>query len=546
MKSNNFFFKNISIFFLIFYFFIGLFLVDDYGISVDEEFQRFSGFYWLNFILELTSFENFKIYVENKFEEINGLSLPNPKNYKFYGVIYDLPLAFIEAILKIEEPKEYFLLRHYANFTIFFISSVFFYLILKNRFKNDIIIFLGLLLYVSSPRIFGHSFYNNKDIVFLSLVTVTFFFIFKFIEHKNLKNIIIAGLFSSITCASRIVGIFIPLFFIFYLIILKENEKFNIKKKIKIISLYLLTFFLFLIIFWPYLWASPFNNFVYSLKIFSKYPEEFQMLFNGRYVNSNYLPLSYLPTWITITMPLLSLFLFLNGFINFSKRFFLRLVNIKENFLPNDFWRSINESKDFIIFTCFLLIFFYIILSNTDIYNGWRHLYFLHFFITYIAIFGLHILNIKFKKIKHFLLIPFLFIMLNFYDLIKFHPYQGSYFNQLILKSKKNSFEVDYWGTAGVRFLKEILSYEKNSDKINIAVASFLPLERSVKLLDYNEAKKIRIVGQDYSKAEYIFNNNISEVNKFKNKKYEIPNNFKKISEFYIKDFMMYEIYKKN
>ena len=87
------------------------------------------------------------------------------------------------------------------------------------------------------------------------------------------------------------------------------------------------------------------------------------MLFNGRYVNSNYLPLSYLPTWIIITMPLLSLFLFLNGFINFSKRFFLRLVNIKENFLPNDFWR-INESKDFIIFTCFLLIFFYIILSK--------------------------------------------------------------------------------------------------------------------------------------------------------------------------------------
>ena len=86
----------------------------------------------------------------------------------------------------------------------------------------------------------------------------------------------------------------------------------------------------------------------------------------------------------------------------------------------------------------------------------------------------------------------------------------------------------------------------KNSDKINIAVASFLPLERSIKLLDYNEARKIRIVGQDYSKAEYIFNNNISEVNKFKNKKYEIPNNFKKISEFYIKDFMMYEIYKKN
>ena len=93
MKSNKFFFKNISIFFFIFYFFIDLFLVDDYGISVDEEFQRFSGFYWLNFILELTSFENFKIYVENKFEEINGLSLPNPKIISFMEYLI-LPLAY--------------------------------------------------------------------------------------------------------------------------------------------------------------------------------------------------------------------------------------------------------------------------------------------------------------------------------------------------------------------------------------------------------------------------------------------------------------------
>ena len=546
MKSNNFFLKHISTFFLIFYFFIGLSIVDDYGISVDEEFQRYSGFYWLNYILEFTPFDNFKMYAANKFGEINGFSLPNPENYKFYGVIFDLPLAFIETIAKIEEPKEYFLLRHYVNFIIFFIGSVFFYLILKNRYKNNIIIFLGLLLYISSPRIFGHSFYNNKDIVFLSLVTVTFFYIFKFVDHKNFKNIIIVGLLSSVTCAARIVGIFLPLFFVFYLIILKENKNLKLEKKIKFISIYIFTFFLFLIIFWPYLWSSPLNNFVYGLKIFSKYPEQFHMLFNGSYIDSNYLPLSYVPIWIIITTPLILLFLCISGFISLSKRSFLRLINIKENLLSNDFWKSINESKDFIIFTCFFLIFFYIILSNTDIYNGWRHIYFLHFFITYIATFGIYILNIKLKRIKYFLLIPFLLIILNFHDLIKFHPYQSSYFNQLISKSKKNSFEVDYWGTAGIRFLREILSYEKNSDKINIAVASFIPLERSIKLLDYNEAKKIRIVGQDYSKAKYIFNNNISEVNKFKNKKYEIPNNFKKISEFYIKDFMMYEIYKKN
>ena len=72
-----------------------------------------------------------------------------------------------------------------------------------------------------------------------------------------------------------------------------------------------------------------------------------------------------------------------------------------------------------------------------------------------------------------------------------------------------------------------------------------MPLERSLKLLSPAQAKQIQIVGQEYFMADYIFNNNISEVNKFKNNKYKIPDNFEKISEFYIKGFMMYEIFKK-
>ena len=54
--------------------------------------------------------------------------------------------------------------------------------------------------------------------------------------------------------------------------------------------------------------------------------------------------------------------------------------------------------------------------------------------------------------------------MLNFYDLIKFHPYQGSYFNQLVLKSKKNSFEVDYWGVSNKNIQNKIVEYVNNKN----------------------------------------------------------------------------------
>ena len=81
---------------------------------------------------------------------------------------------------------------------------------------------------------------------------------------------------------------------------------------------------------------------------------------------------------------------------------------------------------------------------------------------------------------------------------------------------------------------------------IKIGVASYLPLERSLKMLDNNNSSIIEIVGQDYENADYIFNNNISEVNKNFNTKYKIPNNFQLINELFVNGFMLYQVYKKN
>ncbi len=543
MKANNFLLRNICYFLFLTYFLVGIFIVDDFGISVDEEFHRYSGFYWLNYILEFTDFNGLKTAVTLKLSQIGGHTLPNPKNFPFYGVTFDLPLAFLETLFDIEESKNYFLLRHYVNFIIFFISSIFFYLILKIRFKNNIIIFLGILLYLSSPRIFGQSFYNNKDIIFLSLLTINFYFFFRVIDHKSIKNIFLFSIFSALTCATRVVGIFIPIVFISVLFLTKSTRNDNLLSIFKIISIYLLLTAFFLYFFWPYLWSDPFSNLFYSLKTFSKYPATFQMLYNGAYIDSKFLPLSYLPVWMFITIPLSILVLFFNGYLIFLRRLFKRILNIKEETFFNDFWRGSNEKKDFLIFLCFNVIFFYIILSNSDLYNGWRHLYFLHFFISYISCLGVYLVVLKFKKFKFISIIIFFLISLNYIDIIKFHPYQGSYFN--LFNVKKNNYEIDYWGLAGVKFLEQILNDNKNKELIKIGVASYLPLERSLKMIDKELSIRLKIVGQNYSNADYIFNNNISEVNKFVDDKYNIPKDFKLVDEFSINGFIMYEMYKK-
>ena len=87
---------------------------------------------------------------------------------------------------------------------------------------------------------------------------------------------------------------------------------------------------------------------------------------------------------------------------------------------------------------------------------------------------------------------------------------------------------------------------EKDKKPIKIGVASFLPLERSIKLLDKEDRKKIKIVGQEYQNADYLYSNFMSEVDKSSNDKYKIPNNFSKINEFILDNIKIYEVYKKN
>ena len=541
MKAINFFKNKIFYFIFLIYFFIGISIVKDYGISIDEEFQRFSGFYWLCYVLEFLPFDSFRTDALNRLNEIQGLTLPNPKNFPFYGVIFDLPLAFLETILNIENSKNYFLMRHQATFVIFFISSIYFYSIIRLRFKNKIIIFFGFLLYISSPRIFGDSFYNNKDLIFLSLVTISLYYLFEAINNLNNKNLILFSFISSLTCALRILGLFLPITFLFFLIL--QNNSF--KEKIFSAFLLLIFFPLFLILLWPYLWSNPLNNFLYSFNIFSKYIIEIQMLFNGDYIYSNRLPMSYLPVWILITTPLITLLLFIYGYVFSFRRLYNRTLQIKDDVPFNDFWRGKNEKKDLIVFFMFNSIFIYIILSSAVLYTGWRHLYFLHSFIIYLGCIGLSLLSINFKNTKIVFITLGILILFTFYEIVKYHPFQSLYFNQLIQKTKKQDFEIDYWGLAGSKFLKEILALENSNERINIGVASYIPLERSVKLLNANEKKLINIVGQEYEKAKYIFNNNLSEVNKLRNKKYLIPKNFEKISEYSINEFIVYEIYKR-
>ena len=135
-------------------FIAGISTFQDYGISVDEKFQRSNGFYWLNYLLNFTNLEDLKTQVFLKLSTMQDFTLSDVKKYNFYGILFDLPAAFIETILDIKNSSDIYNLRHLLNFLLFYWIN-FFYKILNRR--SNIQVFLGLYFLIS-PRIYGESF----------------------------------------------------------------------------------------------------------------------------------------------------------------------------------------------------------------------------------------------------------------------------------------------------------------------------------------------------------------------------------------------------
>ena len=134
----------------------------------------------------------------------------------------------------------------------------------------------------------------------------------------------------------------------------------------------------------------------------------------------------------------------------------------------------------------------------------------------------------------------------NIYNLVTLHPFQYVYFNSIFEKKANKLFEIDYWGLSNKFSLEKIVKDNFQKDKITIGVASFTNLYFSKKMLNKEFKNKLIISGQDFTNADFIFNNNYFEVNPKYDDKYNIPKNYKKysqlkkgnilISEFYIKE----------
>ncbi|OUV59912.1 MAG: hypothetical protein CBC88_03530 [Candidatus Pelagibacter sp. TMED128] len=539
--------KTIIYTFFLFYFLVGCLTYDDYGINIEEHTQLFSGIYWLNHSFDFLNIDLFKeeiLQYLKKFGD-DAYYLPNPSFYT-YGPIFDVPTALIDVIINTQKTIINFEYRHFLVFLIFYLTSIFIFKLLLKRFNNFFISFFGTILYIFSPRIYGDSFHNNKDIIFLSFVVFSIYFAFKIFEKKKIKNILLFSFFAAVATSTRIMGLFLPFSLIFFLFLVKLND--NSKNNLKYILIISFSYLFFLYAHWPYLWDSPITNFIDFIYKTKLWIWKLGFIFNGDYIYSTSVPDTFIFIWIGISTPILNLVLFLFGFFYLGKRLLSRFMSIDQAKLYKcDFWRSTNEMKDNYIFFNLLVIVSLLISLSAPLANAWRHLYFLNFFIIYISTYFIMILTFIFKKhISKLFLILFFLLIPNIYKLIIFHPYQSLYLNEILTNKNKNNFQIDREGLTRLESINKILSLEPNKNKkIKIANASYLPYYRIKDALSLSNQRRIEFVGQEYHLADYIYDNYVYEVDPRYNDKYNIPLNFKKVFELEINGVKMYRIYKK-
>lgn len=529
--------NKIIITFFVILFFVGIFTFKDYGISFDEQIQREHLFVnyneYIKIINKVVKIDSIKRAAEYKIIE-NAKETIKLYPYKYYGVGIQYPIIIIEQITGFKmDISTSFYLKHLYTFLIYFISMIYFYLLL-NKFiiKNKKISLIGTMILVMSPRIYGDAFYNIKDLVFMSLSIINYYYCFKYLKSNKLKDIIKLCIITAFTINSRVAGgLIIFTCFIFKLVLNKKNLK---KTIYSLLQVFIFTYIFYFVI-TPGMWYDPIMFPIELVKFFYNYSDPLSKFIQttyyfGEVVKSTNLPWHYVPVWIIITTPILYIVLFIIGSINNIN------VIIK---------KKLEKVNIYLLFTNIILFstLLFCIIAKPTLYGGWRHLYWLYPLIIINSIVGLKYLFDKFKSSKLAYLIVGILLINQICIagwMIKNHPYQYNYFNMPIRKYAVNNFEINYYKLANTDAIKYIVEHDKRK---NILIKSEYN-EAILNLLNKKDRDRIKIAPTimqenyiDEKQYDYIIYSNTEEDESLKK-------NYKEIKEKRMDGIRLYTIYK--
>lgn len=478
-------FRTIFAAFALFLFLFMPYLASDYGITADEHVQNEYGKRLIRY------------WDDNDTDALFYKDLYN------YGGLFDYFAARANEWFGGEGVDEYDV-RHRLNALFGAFMMLFVGLIGRLVTRSWLGGLLAMFLLFCSPRMFGHSMNNPKDIPFAAAYVFTIYHAFQFARQLPKPSVrtvllVILGIAASINV--RIGGLLLIAYtaaFSGITFLWKPTLRVQLTNIILMGKLLLLGGFIAVAglwlgtVYWPYGaldWTSkPFE----VLGKMSNYYVGIRVLFDEQNFWSDTVPWNYIPNWMWYTTPLVVL----TGFLA----------------LPLAFLAPQNKQQRLPIFLVAFAALFpicYVIYQKSGLYDAMRHLLFAYALFPVMAAISWQTL-MRYKRpvaigaavlVLALSALPISFMWRN-------HPYQYTYFNELIGGNQGAfmKYESDYW-MVGMKelstwFDENIAAQNNRQDTLILATNCFYPVSHYFKNTNV-DARYVRYHDREKSTWDY-------------------------------------------
>ena len=407
---------------------VGAAVLDDYGVALDESSSRDRGVVAIDHVLGGGP--------------LTGQS--NQGHNRFYGVSFEAPLVLAERLLGLTDSRAVFLLRHLLTH-LFFLTGGFFCWLLALRLCGDRRLALfALLLYLLHPRLYAHSFFNPKDIPFLAMFTIALWLVERAFRRDTAAAFALCGAGVGVLVDLRVMGLalFAAVPGLRALDLLQAQDGAGRRRALATGAAFVLAAAGTRYAVAPWLWSDP-SAIVDAFATLARHPTHLGTLFQGEEVRWPFIPPHYLPAWVAVTTPPAALLLSLAGAAAVAWRGVSR---------PRDVLRNTGLRFEWLLLACLVLPPAAVVALQSNLYDGWRQMYFLYAPLCLLAVCGLRGLlaatrRAGLRRAAGVLAAAALAGMA--VDVVRLHPHQAAYFNFLVDRSTperlRTQYEMLYW-----------------------------------------------------------------------------------------------------
>jgi len=459
---------------------VGAAALDDYGVWVDETVQRKIGYASFDYILG-----DQDALIENHSD-------------RYYGVAFELPLIAVERALGLEDSRAVYLSRRLVSHMFFLAGGFFAWLLTYRLFGSRAVALLAMLIFLLHPRIYAHSFFNTKDVPFLSMFMVSLYLTHRAFRRDSVWAFALCGAGVGFLTDIRVLGVMMMPAVLGMLALdafraARRGAWDGAKRALANSGAFLAACAAVIYAAWPLLWRDPLN-FAEAFAVMSNHPTLAPTLFRGEWIVWPNIPWDYIPAWILITTPPLALILAALGMAHLARLCAAR-------------WRDMlaDPTARFGLLTvaCLILPVAGVVALNSNLYGGWRQMYFIYAPICVLAAFGLRGAAALFPKRAHRVgLYAAVAAALGVVvvQMVRLHPYQNDYFNLIVNRNGAERlagmYEMDYVHVSRREALEFLLdAYPERSISVGDVESphSFVYLEANLLILPKKDRERVTV-----------------------------------------------------